>query len=43
MLSDENNFRTIRESCPGINQKIAYEKFCNILTELMEKQAKIHC
>jgi Fe-S-cluster containining protein len=43
MLSDENNFKTIRESCPGINQNISYEDFCKILTELMEKQAKIHC
>ena len=43
ILGDENNFRTIRDSCPGINQKISYADFCKILSALMEEQAKIHC
>lgn len=43
MLSDENNFKTIKESCPGINQEIAYKDFCRVLSELMDKQPKIHC
>lgn len=43
MLSDENNFKTIKESCPGINKEISYKDFCRILKELMDAQAKIHC
>jgi len=43
ILSDENNFKTIRESCPGINQKISYGDFCRILSELMQAEVKIHC
>ncbi len=43
MLSDENNFKTIRESCPGINQEISYADFCRILTEIMDEQPKVHC
>jgi len=43
ILGDENNFKTIRDSCPGINQKISYADFCKILSKLMEEQAKIHC
>ena len=43
MLSDENNFKTIRESCPGINQEISYADFCRILTEIMDIQPKVHC
>ncbi len=43
MLSDKNNFKTIRESCPGINQDISYEEFCRILQELMEAEGTIHC
>jgi len=43
ILSDENNFHTIRESCPGINQKISYDDFCKTLCEIMKEQAKIHC
>jgi hypothetical protein len=43
MLSDENNFKTIKESCPGINQEISYKDFCRILNELMDQQPKIHC
>jgi len=43
MLSDSYNFETIRESCPGINHEISYEKFCRILKEIMVAQDKIHC
>ncbi len=34
ILSDENNFLTISDSCPGINRDISYEKFCQILRKL---------
>lgn len=37
ILSDENNFKTIAESCPGIIQEIGYKKFCEILKEVMSK------
>ncbi len=43
ILSDENNFKTIRESCPGINKEISYEEFCRILKEIMEELNIIHC
>lgn len=35
ILSDENNFHTIADSCPGINRDIGYEKFCEILKKIM--------
>ena len=37
ILSDENNFHTIADSCPGINKDIGYEKFCQILRQLMDE------
>ncbi len=36
ILTDENNFRTISESCPGINKEISYKDFCAILEKLMQ-------
>lgn len=36
ILSDENNFHTIAESCPGIKKDVGYEKFCQILQKLMD-------
>ncbi len=42
ILGDENNFITIRESCPGLNQDLPYQEFCSILRELMKK-GKIQC
>ncbi|MEN8190221.1 MAG: YkgJ family cysteine cluster protein [Thermodesulfobacteriota bacterium] len=43
ILSDENNFKTIKESCPGINREISYAEFCRILREIMEAEGTIHC
>jgi Fe-S-cluster containining protein len=43
ILADENNFRTIRESCPGINQKLSYEDFCSILKQLLEQERQLIC
>lgn len=43
ILSDENNFETIRESCPGINKEISYKEFCQILKNLLESQEKMMC
>ena len=37
ILTDENNFHTISDSCPGIKKEVGYDKFCRILRELMEK------
>jgi hypothetical protein len=42
ILTDENNFLTIAESCPGINKDISYRQFCDILQELM-KDARFAC
>ncbi len=36
ILSDENNFHTIADSCPGIKKDLGYEKFCQILKKLMD-------
>jgi len=43
ILSDENNFRTIRESCPGINKDLSYMEFCEILEQLLDEQRKLIC
>ncbi|CAK8723961.1 hypothetical protein GMJAKD_13420 [Candidatus Electrothrix aarhusensis] len=43
MLADENNFRTIRESCLGINQALTWEEFCHIFKELLEQEKKLLC
>lgn len=43
LLTDENNFVTIKQSCPGMNQQISYEEFCRILRSIMEAQGIIHC
>lgn len=43
ILADENNFKTIRESCPGINSEISYEKFCLILNSLLADRKKMIC
>jgi uncharacterized protein len=40
MLADENNFRTITASCPGLNTAIGYEAFCRILAQLLAKGGK---
>ncbi len=37
ILSDENNFHTIADSCPGIKKDIGYDKFCQILKKLMDE------
>ncbi|HHD56111.1 MAG TPA: YkgJ family cysteine cluster protein [Desulfobulbaceae bacterium] len=43
ILSDENNFITIGNSCPGINQDIGYEEFCVKLRLLLAQQGKLIC
>ena len=35
ILSDEINFHTISDSCPGIKKDVGYETFCQILRQLM--------
>ncbi|MFW2365167.1 MAG: YkgJ family cysteine cluster protein [Desulforhopalus sp.] len=42
ILTDENNFHVIAESCPGIKQEVGYDKFCEILKKLME-ESKVIC
>lgn len=36
ILTDENNFLTISDSCPGINKSISYKQFCEILAEILK-------
>jgi hypothetical protein len=40
ILSDENNFKTIADSCPGIKRGLGYDEFCRIFRELLEKSAQ---
>lgn len=42
ILSDENNFHTIADSCPGIKVDVGYEEFCRVLKGLMAK-ATVSC
>lgn len=37
MLADENNFRTITDSCPGFKQGLAYKGFCRIFQALLDQ------
>ena len=39
MLDDENNYRTISESCPGIRTDIDYAEFRRILRALLDQSA----
>ena len=43
ILDDENNFLTIRESCPGIDRRISYSEFCRVLRRIMEENGKVKC
>ncbi len=43
MIADENNYKTIAESCPGLNKEITYEEFCRIFQKLIDEQTIIHC
>ncbi|MDK9707829.1 MAG: YkgJ family cysteine cluster protein [Desulforhopalus sp.] len=36
ILVDENNLRTIAESCPGINKNLSWQEFCGILRQLLD-------
>lgn len=35
ILHEQNNFITIRESCPGISRELSYEEFKEILSRLL--------
>ena len=43
ILTDENNFRTICESCPGINQKVSWEQFCTLFKQLSAQDKRLLC
>ncbi len=38
ILKDENNLKTIKASCPGINRELSYEEFCQKLRPLLSIQ-----
>ena len=40
ILTDENNFKAIKDSCPGINRELSYEDFCDKLAELLDQTEK---
>ncbi len=37
ILLDENNFKAIADSCPGIKAEVGYEEFCRVLRSLMAR------
>ncbi|HBG21499.1 MAG TPA: Fe-S oxidoreductase [Desulfobulbaceae bacterium] len=39
ILIDEANFRTIADSCPGINKSLSYRQFCEVLRELLNNDS----
>ena len=43
ILTDQNNFETIRSSCPGINKELSYEEFYTILQQLTDLVGKVKC
>jgi Fe-S-cluster containining protein len=43
ILTDENNFRIIRASCPGINQDLSWEQFCAVLRQLLAQDGRLLC
>ncbi|NLX18407.1 MAG: YkgJ family cysteine cluster protein [Desulfobulbus sp.] len=38
MLSDESNYRTIADSCPGINKTLSYSEFSQIFQALLQQE-----
>jgi Fe-S-cluster containining protein len=40
ILADENNFKAIKESCPGLNRELSYEEFCDKLAKLLEQSGQ---
>ncbi|MCW5207014.1 YkgJ family cysteine cluster protein [Desulfobulbus sp. F5] len=43
ILADEDNFRTIRDSCPGIKQELSWEQFCAVFRQLLEQDKRLLC
>lgn len=43
IIDDENNFLTIRDSCPGINKELGYKEFREKLRALLERTKRIIC
>lgn len=43
ILDDENNFITIRDSCPGVNKELSYSEFREKLKVLIGAAKNIKC
>jgi Fe-S-cluster containining protein len=43
ILADEDNFRTIRESCPGMKQDLSWEEFYALFRQLLEQEERLLC
>lgn len=43
ILSDEDNYKAIGDSCPGINKELTYSEFRDKLKLLLEKEGKLIC
>lgn len=43
ILSDESNFRIIRESCPGIRRELSWEQFCAVFRRLLAQEERLLC
>lgn len=38
MLNDQDNYRTIADSCPGINKQLSYSEFSSIFQALLQQK-----
>ena len=43
ILNDEDNFKIIKDSCPGINDELSYQEFCRILKRCLCQNTKLSC
>ena len=41
MLADENNYRTISDSCPGLRKDLDYKAFCRIFQALLRQRQEL--
>lgn len=38
ILADEDNFKAINRSCPGIKGEVGYKRFCEVLRNLIDRK-----
>lgn len=43
ILGDTSNFSAITDSCPGIKKDVGYDRFCEVLGNILEKTERARC